>query len=246
MRDPDSHLSSFERRAQIEEQRLHPLGGRLIVGVLVLVVGVVFMLDNLNLLEAGAVLRWWPLLLVTYGAVTLAGIGQPSRPIKGAVIVLIGGWLLLNEFNVVTLNPWQLWPVLLVALGISIVSGAFSRSREGQRAEDVSAQLRGFALMGGIQRRIASKDFRGGEVTAIMGGYDIDLRSAQLAEGNAVIDGLVLMGGVDLFVPEGWKVSGEALALLGGFEDKSKTPVEPTGHLVIKGLVVMGGVEIKN
>jgi len=94
---------------------------------------------------------------------------------------------------------------------------------------------------------VLSQSFEGGDVTAIMGGQELDLRGARLAGGSASIELFVLCGGVDLRVPEGWRVSVDAVALLGGIEDATRVPTaEAGGHLILKGLVLMGGVEVKN
>ena len=99
----------------------------------------------------------------------------------------------------------------------------------------------------GLERKVSSQEFRGGDVTAIMGGAEIDLRQARLAGGEAVVEVLVMWGGVDFFVPPDWKVTVEAVPFMGGIEDTTRlSPGEVRGHLVIRGLVVMGGVEVKN
>ena len=101
--------------------------------------------------------------------------------------------------------------------------------------------------MSGTERKIVSQEFTGGDVTAIMGGHDIDLRSAKAANGTCVIDLLVWWGGVDFLVPDDWKVSAEGLAIMGAIEDSTRAPSgEARGHLILRGLVVMGGVEVKN
>ena len=99
--------------------------------------------------------------------------------------------------------------------------------------------------MGGYRRMNNSKDFKGGELTAIMGGLEIDLREASL-KGDAVIDIFALMGGVEMRVPEDWLVIIEGFPFMGGFEDKTRPPKESTKHLIIKGTAMMGGIEIKN
>jgi len=99
----------------------------------------------------------------------------------------------------------------------------------------------------GIERKVSSLDFRGGDVTAIMGGAEIDLRPARMPAGRAVVDVTVMWGGVDLYVPEDWQVTVEALPLMAGIEDGTRAPAgEVRGHLVVRGVVLMGGVEIKN
>ena len=54
------------------------------------------------------------------------------------------------------------------------------------------------AFMGGIERKVTSQEFEGGEVTAIMGGCGIDLREASILDTEATIEVFVWAGGVEI------------------------------------------------
>jgi len=105
--------------------------------------------------------------------------------------------------------------------------------------------LSGFAMMSGIGRNITTKDFQGGDLTAVMGGHDIDLRQSQMKDGTAVLDLFVWWGGIEMRIPEDWQVSTEALVIMGGIEVPSPR-VPPRATLILRGVVIMGGVDIKN
>lgn len=234
----------------MHEHRL-PLTGRIVFGLVVIALGVLFTLDNLGVLEAGEILRWWPALLLAYGISRLAGRHGRQRPVAGIVFTLLGALLLLRVAGFPVPDPWTLWPVLLVAAGLSMVVGASRRTRGAggpvPPGADDDSTFSTFVMWSGIERKVGSPDFRGGDATAIMGGAEIDLRNAKMPGGRAVVDLMVLWGGVELFVPTDWKVTVEALPLLAGVEDATRAPAgETRGHLVVKGLVLMGGVEIKN
>jgi predicted membrane protein len=103
--------------------------------------------------------------------------------------------------------------------------------------------------MGGVVRRSNSQTFEGADLTAVMGGCEIDLRQASMvAGGEAVIDVFAFWGGIDIKVPEDWTVIVRAIPLMGGVEDKTRVPPAATTskRLVIRGIVVMGGVVVKN
>jgi len=230
----------------VSEARVR-MTGRLVMGLIVIALGAVFTLDNLGVLDAGEVLAWWPVVLIAYGLARVTGVFCQRRTALGAVFTLAGGWFLLHNLGYVHFGLSDLWPLALVLLGASMVSRAMNRTREGRGGEDVSSTLSAFALWSGTGRKVVAQDFRGGDVTAIMGGHDIDLRGAGIAGDAAVIDLFVIWGGVEIKVPPDWKVSCEALPIMGGVDDRSKAPAgEARGHLVLKGLIVMGGVEIKN
>jgi hypothetical protein len=116
------------------------------------------------------------------------------------------------------------------------------------RAADSSAHISALAIMSGIQRRSNSPAFAGADLTAIMGGCEIDLRQASIAPGTeASMDIFAFWGGIDVKVPRDWTVVTNAIPLMGGIEDKTDPPQPLSGkRLVLRGIVVMGGVVIKN
>jgi hypothetical protein len=105
-----------------------------------------------------------------------------------------------------------------------------------------------FAMFGGGDRVIRSQAFRGGTVTAIMGGFDIDLREAQMAGDSATIDVFIAMGGIDLKVPESWTVVIGATPFMGGanYKKSGAAPATPPKVLTITGFIFMGGVDVKH
>jgi hypothetical protein len=109
--------------------------------------------------------------------------------------------------------------------------------------------LHEFAMFGGGDRMIRSQSFRGGNITAIMGGFDIDMRDAQMAGESATIEVFVAMGGIDLKVPESWTVVLDITPFMGGANYRKGGPPPgdaPRKILTITGFVFMGGVDVKH
>ena len=182
-------------------------------------------------------------------AIGLVHVGQ-SRTAAGvaggAIWIVVGSALLGDRLGFVHVNIWNYWPLLLVLVGGRIVLQTMSRDAPGQQG-DSSAVVSGMAVMGGFERKITSHEFRGGELTAFMGGGKLDLREAVPAGGQAVLNVFALMGGFEILVPETWIVSSEVTPFMGGIEDKARTSTNPSApHLVIRGFVMMGGVTLKN
>ncbi len=223
--------------------------GRLVFGLVIVVLGVLFTLDNLGVLDAGDTLRYWPVVLVAYGVSRLLGVGGRRHLAMGVMFTVAGVWLLLHAFGFTRWEPWDFWPVFLILIGFSMVQGSLTRrSRSTPEGTENSDTLNAFALWSGVGRKITSQQFRGGEVTAIMGGHEIDLRGARLAGDSAEIDLFVWWGGVDFRIPEDWQVTLNGIVVMGGIEDQTKAPPPGTArpNLILKGLVLMGGVELKN
>jgi predicted membrane protein len=225
---------------------------QVILGLIIVALGVIYTLDNLGIIYADSFIRLWPLLIVLYGLSKIVQGDAMPQKLWGAFWVLVGGLWLLDKLNVIYFSIWDLWPLILVVIGASMIWG---RSRGQSRfvmggspvVGDSNSTINALAFMGGFKRSNDSQDFRGGEATAIMGGCEIDLRKASIKEGEAVLDLTAIMGGIEIWVPEDWKVTLKGVPLLGGFEDKTHpTGLESTKSLVVRGYSIMGGVEIKN
>lgn len=246
-------FSSGSRRTRVWGVKIHrPIGftGRMIFGLIVLALGVLWTLDNLNILESEPILRWWPALIVAFGLAKLTGIGARPQPVAGAVFAIVGTLMLGNELDVLHIRLWTLWPLVLIVLGTSLVV----RSMRGPAvapaagATDLQSEIHSFTMMGGLGVKNESQEFRGGDVSAVMGGVEVDLRKAKAAAPQVTLDVFAWWGGIDVFVPRDWRVVSEVLPIMAGYEDQSAAPegTAATTTLIIRGLVVMGGIEIKN
>ncbi|HUO84967.1 MAG TPA: DUF5668 domain-containing protein [Thermoanaerobaculia bacterium] len=218
---------------------------RVVTGLIVLAVGVIFTLDTLDVLEARDFVDYWPLILIGIGMGQILGRNFGS----GLLWVVVGGALLASNFGYLQIDLGLgdliglFWPVLMILAGLTLVRNALSRAPKDTASGDTPAM---FAVMAGNQQTNNSQRFIGGDVTAVMGGCDLDLRSARIVESPAVIDVVAFWGGIELRVPRDWAVENQVTAILGGFEDKTDLPANTQQRLVIRGMAVMGGVEVKN
>jgi predicted membrane protein len=249
------------------------VSGRMIAGAILIVLGIVFTLDNFGLVEAGDVFHYWPLILVGFGLLKVARAHYAEGRLAGALVAGAGVLFLLRSLHVFEFRLREAWPFLLLMGGALLVwqsvrrrsgigcdpaEGVLAGAREGLASarEEPSAagsSLNEFAIMGGGDRVVRSQDFRGGEVTAIMGGFEIDLRGAVIAGDTAEIEVFTLWGGVDFRVPEDWNVVMRGMPLLGVFSNSARSagaPAETGGvarkTLIVRGTAIMGGVEVKN
>jgi len=229
-----------------QEPRRAPATSQLMIGFLIITVGVLFTLDNLGLAHARDYLRYWPAGLMAVGLLKL----WDSRDghggsFGGLMITLIGLWLLLEATVDIRISFGDMWPLLLVSLGVYLVWRGLTGHRHVIGADDRST-VSAVAILSGVNRGNNSRNFRGGDLTAVMGGCEIDLRQAAI-NGDAVIDVFAMWGGIEIRVPENWTVIGRVTPLMGGFDDTTRPPPGASTHrLVIRGVVLMGGVDVKN
>ncbi len=223
---------------------------QLILGLFIIFLGVLYTLDNLGIVYAHDVLRFWPIFLVLYGASRVMQCETTGQKVWGIFWIVVGSFMVLDRLDIIYFSILDLWPLILVLLGISMIwrpSGRRLRFQGVPTSADNSNTINGLALMGGFKRANDSQDFQGGEATAIMGGCEIDLRKASIQQGEAVMNLFSVMGGIEIWVPEDWKVVLQGVPILGSIEDKTHTTsVESNKRFVVRGYAVMGAIEIKN
>jgi len=213
---------------------------RLILGLSIMAAGVLLALDNLGLVDSGVFFRFWPTVLILIGAVRLLG---PEGQQKGGLfLIVLGGCLLAFTFGL--LNWARLWAVLFIVVGGSIVMRAVRPPARGSATAVTGIDT--MALLGGSKTVSNSPDFKGGQALAFMGGCEIDLRRATIAQGEAVFDVFAFWGGIEIRVPEEWEVVNRVNAFLGGSDNKTLVERGAKQRLVVTGTVIMGGVEVKN
>src|SRR5262249_14136867 len=137
--------------------------------------------------------------------------------VSGIILSCLGTWLLLENLGLWPYSLGELWPLIVVGVGVFLVWGALgnrlSRTpgayllgggaasrRDGGGADDAS-RISSFSILGGVEHRSKSQDFQGGEATSILGGCKIDLRQATIKGPEAVLDVFALWGGVEITVP---------------------------------------------
>lgn len=111
-----------------------------------------------------------------------------------------------------------------------------------------SDQLNVDAILSGVKKRVLSKNFQGGKLTAAFGGIDLDMTQADFnGVVNLQVD--VIFGGMKLIVPPHWDIRTEVTNIAAGIEDKRlyrESEVDPNKVLVIRGTILFGGLEIKS
>jgi len=227
------------------------LTSQVLIGLMVILVGVLFTLDNLGMIDARDYLRYWPAALVAVGAMKIWHARRDGHGwFAGLLLLGIGSWMLIERVAYIELDTREVFPLFLVLLGGYMVWRGFGGTRRRVASSDGLNRFSSLAVMGGCTRRSNSQAFEGADLTAIMGGCEIDLREASIAPNtDAVIDVFAFWGGVELKVPEDWTVINRVVPLMGGVDDKTHSPMATSGpakRLVVRGIVIMGGVGIRN
>lgn len=103
------------------------------------------------------------------------------------------------------------------------------------------------AVLGGRETRMDNEVFTGADVTAVLGGADLDLRNAIINE-DVFINVTAVMGGVEIYLPANVKVVADSCtAVLGGVDVSrayANIPAMDAPKVIVSGSCVMGGVDI--
>jgi predicted membrane protein len=227
-------------------------------GFVVIIAGLALLAFNFDLLPQGwrHVVFSWQMLLIAIGLVSI--FGNVNR-IPGTILIFIGGFFLLPEIFVMHISFYRIfWPLILIGIGLMILSHRghhrWPRSFHKRNENDANATIidEGYIdetnIFSGSKHRVINQVFKGGKVSNIFGGTEIDLSHATLAEGQTELAIDCIFGGITLIVPDDWKVVLNINAVMGGFSDKRLKigQSSDTGKvLVIRGSAIFGGGEIK-
>ncbi len=221
----------------------------MVTGATLIALGVLFLLDRADVLDAGQVIGdWWPSVIVAFGLVTLAE--RPVSLLGPGLLVVVGVLLLLVSNDVLDTSAWNvIWPVALIAFGLTVLVRNSRRGDHLVLGEGHDQDLvRTTAFLSGSELATQSNAFRGAVLTAIMGGVELDMRHATLAADGAEVDATAIMGGVELIIPRDWRVTVRGTPILGGVSNLAEGSSLPDDapRLRVDALAILGGVEIKH
>lgn len=248
--------------------------GKIMGGILITMIGVLFLSRELGF-QLPVWIFTWKVLLIALG-ILLAVKHKFLHP-GWIVLIAVGGGFLLNDiYPELHIKP-ILWPSLLILIGLAIVFKPRNKRREQMRRhwgkwhqhkyqhrfgqyphsdsnfrEEPAKEdyIECTSIMAGVKKSVFSKSFKGGEITNVFGGAEINLMQADF-EGKINLEITQVFGGTKLLVPANWEIrSAEMVTVFGSLEDKR--PVQPqvgdssAKIVVITGTTVFGGIDIKS
>lgn len=225
---------------------------KLILAALLIGVGMLLLFDNFNLLPGNInnIIFSWPMLLVVLGFLHLV---KHSNKTFGLVLLAVGAFFLLPRIVPgLSLSFGQLfWPAIFLGIGFLILFKGNSGNKPWKRDSTNSSEIIDEVnIFGGTERRMTTRNFRGGETVSIFGGSVYDFTDCELAEGKNVLEVVNIFGGSKFIIPSHWNVHVQVVSFVGGFSDKRKAnlgiPDMKNRELFIKGVVIFGGGEIKS
>jgi len=213
---------------------------RALLGLVLIGIGLLLTLDSAGILSTGGLGRWWPLLPIGIGLVKVRQPRADGQRAAGVAWLMLGGFFQMMNLLAIAAS----WPLLMVALGVFLLWRGLDRPLPEAPPPVPAPYLSEMALMGYLKRSYAARNLRGGSITAVMAGVELDLRQAGLADGTAHLDVVAFWGGIEIKVPPGWTVDGRVVPLMGAFENKVEPVSAGPPRIVVRGHAIMGAVVI--
>ena len=103
--------------------------GRLVMGLIVISIGVLFLLENLGYVYVHNLWEFWPVILVVLGVARMANCRSAAGMVSGAILTLIGGIFLASSLGFIPFDIWRLfWPLILILAGVGMLFRGLDRS----------------------------------------------------------------------------------------------------------------------
>lgn len=248
----------------MKEQQARHRKGKIVGGVILFLAGAAYLAKEMGVLFP----EWlftWQMFLIVLGL--FVGVKHSFRNFGWIVLVGLGVAFMLEDYMPDMHVKVYLWPILIMALGLRMIFrphgrfnkrwehhmykykhrgnfSAFGNEKSSSSEDTVEIDL----VFSGFRKNIISKDFKGGTISCVFGGGELNLSQADI-NGVAILEVNQVFGGVKIIVPANWEVkTDKTTAVCGDVSDKraQQTESNPDKVLIVKGSVVFGGIDIRN
>jgi predicted membrane protein len=208
---------------------------------ILVILGVGFLLDNETSFDVGGIM--WPVIIIAFGLYIIIKKNRSADAANG------------------TADYWdakyKATPFASEKAPIDFNDPAYtaSSSADVPPVEPINNTppteddyLNATAIFGGVNKSVFSKNFRGGDITNIFGGTELDFTQANI-NGRVVIDITQVFGGTKIIVPANWHVISDMAAVFAGVDDKRIKTAQSTSTdkiLVLRGTSLFAGIDIRS
>lgn len=187
---------------------------------------------------------WWAFFIIVPSVYDMISTKIRARNV---VIFLFGVWIFLACQDKWDWNLWKLTvPVLFVLIGLAIIFKGHEAKVYNYDKVNVKAGKVPYisAILCGTSPSFVDKEFEGANITAILGGAEINLRNS-IIKNDCIIEITAILGGVDILLPSGVKVIFNSNPILGGCDNKYISSTDVNAPVVtINASCICGGVDI--
>ncbi len=143
----------------------------------------------------------WPMLLIVFGV--FMGFNHGFRGGAWAILIMVGGFFLIDDAVPGIGFHRFIWPFVILAVGLLILirprhhrdwhwrrwerwqdrnqwHQSWGAGKNNPGAFSSENYIDATTVFGGVHKTIVSKDFKGGDITVLMGGAEINLSQADI------------------------------------------------------------------
>jgi len=207
-------------------------------GILLIVVGIIFGLNALNITNIDFFFAgWWTLFIIIP---CFVGLFKEKEKIGNIIGLLFGVFLLLCAQGLVEFELlFKLAiPILLVVFGIQMII----KNTINEKIPDVKNELELAATFSYQNINLEKEEFKGCNLDAIFGGIKYDIHNSKIKDKSA-IKVSAIFGGVDIIVPKEVNIIVKSTSIFGGVTNKHDNK-DYKKTIYIDALCLFGGVEI--
>lgn len=260
-------LGAMAKRGNQRSDANRSRTGGLLLGMILVIAGLFLLSFGIGLIPAGwkSAFVSWQMLLIVIGIIEIC----KHHFVWGITVAGLGSFFFIPRLIKSYPASWDIdgsflsvyWPALLVILGVVIILGVIIRPRREpgrcghnkherikMEADSKEGVIDYSLLFTGAEHVFLEPVFRGGQISTVCAGMELDLRRAELPEGTTYLKISTVMGGVEIKVPEDWYIEIKNESVLGGLSDKryNRGESNPDRKLVIIASCVLGGAELGN
>src|ERR1044071_2711433 len=94
---------------------------RMVPAIVLIGIGALFLLNNLHVIYAREIFRYWPAILIAVGIVKLVDSTDSSGRAAGGVLVGVGAVFMARSLGYLDVSVGDLWPLILIGVGLMML-----------------------------------------------------------------------------------------------------------------------------
>jgi hypothetical protein len=219
--------------------------------IVLFALGIILLLGNISPFNIASLLntllRWWPLVMIIAGVVTLLR-GTSTRFNSALFLIAMGVVLQITMLGWLPADLLQWWPLFAMVFGLWLLVVQPKNAVRITRITSASFRYRSF--LQGSRLFVITPVFVEATINACLAVVECDFASATASKLPLSLSLHLLGGSVCLELPETWRVSSHIDITLGALKDErdvGNPPLLPnTPELLLNGSVLMGSVIIRD
>jgi len=100
--------------------------GKQTAGIILIAIGVLFLLQRLDIIFVGSIWKYWPGIFIVIGIMKLVNGLSPADTGSGLWWIFLGTWLFVSINHVWGLSFDETWPMMVIAWGVSMIWKSFT------------------------------------------------------------------------------------------------------------------------